>query len=261
MSVKNFFFFLWVLALLFSSCYKDHQVVHFASTEDSLHIILPLYAFPTDDEGKIWNAVAQAGYKVPITVIWGMSDTSDSAVYRNYLADLARAPYITLVAYVATGSGLRPAKEVKDKIKYYTENFDIQGIFLDEVNHVPEFDDYYKDIVSFARSFSDVHLVILNSSYAPPDYFARTGADVVVIFEDEASQWSNFNKQDYSHIPARKKAIIASGAWLKSNMEKIITQAVENNIGNVFVTNRGYDKLPGYWDKEVELVQEINTRE
>ncbi len=115
-----------------------------------------------------------------------MSDTSDAAVYRNYLAELARAPYITLVAYVATGSGQRPAKEVKDKIKYYAENFDIQGIFLDEVNHEPEFDDYYK--------------------------------------------------------------------------QRIITQAVENNIGNVFVTNRGYDKLPGYWDKEVELVQEINTR-
>ncbi len=249
---------LGIVILFVTSCFNPATQVH---TQDGqpLRILLPLYSFPTDDDGQYWYSVAKAGNELPITVIWGMSDTADAAVYQKWIPVLRYGKYIELLAYVATTGGTRDPDSVKYWVSYYARNFDIDGIFFDEVNHDDDKIAYYKDLVAYARSFDNVQKIILNSSYAPEYFCDTTGADAVVIFEDTRTAWSKFDLAAYQSSVPSKKAVIVSNVLLKSGMKAVIEQAVAGGVGYVYVTNRGYDKLPSYWNEEVDVVKSINV--
>ncbi len=253
--IKYFILVSYVVFIL-SSC--NRESIEVQGVQDSLRIILPLYSFPTDMHGEIWRTVAMVGDSVPIIVIWGINDTNDVGIYREYLSLLSKAKYIRLVSYVATANGTRPIEEVLQKIDYYVSNFNISGIFLDEVNNSEATLSYYKRIISYIHSFPDIHLVILNSSYATLDFITNTGADIVVIFEDDVSEWKHFNKQEYMQISPKYKAVIINNVWFRYRMKKLIEQAAKYKIGNVYISDREYDKLPSYWNDEVNIVHQIN---
>ncbi len=258
--MKTFFSLFILFVFLFSGCYRANDSLDIPEHSDSLKIILPLYSFPTDQNGQIWNRVASAGDIVPIIVIWGILDTADAPIYHNYLSILAESKLITLVSYVATSDAQRPVTQVKQEINYYASNFNISGIFFDEVNNENKALDYYRQIIDYARSFPNIKMIILNSSYAPPEFIANTRADMVVIFENFGADWKDFDKESYTNIPAENKAVIVSNVWTKRAMRQMIGDMVKYKIGNVYITDKPYDSLPSYWDEEVRLVYEVNKK-
>ena len=227
------------------------------SGENGVSLIIPLYSFPTDQNGEIWNSVFRASESVPIAVIWGLVDTANEPVYQQYVSHLHTSENISLYAYVATGSGQIPSEEVKEEIDYYVNHFDIDGIFFDEVSNESQYIAYYRDLVLYAKKYPEIRKVILNSSYAPPDFLERTGADILIIFENYGSEWNDFSKEDYISLPANRKAVIVHSVSSVSQMKEIISDAVMNKIGYVYVTDRGYDELPSYWNEEVNYIEEI----
>ncbi len=258
--MKKAFFFGFMLIMLFFSCKKSSITEHFANPGDSLHLLVPLYSFPTDNGGKYWQNVGQAANRIPIAVIWGLLDTTDQDIYRQWLPVLRQGKYARLYAYVATNDGLRPMDTVEAKVRYYATNFDIDGIFFDEVSNDSSKISYYKALVQYAKSFDRVKKVILNSPYSPPWFADSTGADIVIIFENYARYWDEFNKSEYLNLSPERKAVIINEVITRSKMIDLVNDCVRYNIGYIYVTNTDYDKLPRYWDDLVSAVAQVNQR-
>ncbi len=259
--MKKALIFTFAIIILLFSCKKSSITEHFANPDDSLHLLVPLYSFPTDNGGQYWKSVGQAANSVPIAIVWGLSDTSDQGIYKQWLPVLRQGKYAKLYAYVATTDGQRPIDSVKARVRYYATNFDIDGIFFDEVNSSESKIAYYKALVQYAKSFEVVKKVILNSSYCPAWFADSTGADIVLIFENYAKYWDEFDKAEYSNLSPERKAVIISEVRTRSRMFDLINDCVRNNIGYVYITNTDYDKLPTYWDDLVQAVKLVNQRQ
>ncbi len=255
--MRKKFFQLVIFLLVFGSCFNS-GTEEISVQAKPLRILVPLYSYPTDKNGEYWQKTAQAGNEVPVCVIWGIIGNVDTGFYRQWLEELRTGQNVKLLAYVATTNAERNPDSIKAKVKFYAENFDIDGIFFDEVNSSKDKTGYYKDLTDYAKSFSNIETVILNSPYAPPEFATITGADAVLFYENTSKYWNDFDWEAYSSLPSEKKAAIISGVWLKSKMKKIIEEAAARGFGYVFVTNRGYDKLPTYWEEEVEVIKSLN---
>ncbi len=240
-------------SFLFVSCSSN-----FESENNKISLIVPLYSFPTDENGEIWNAVFTASQSVPIAVIWGLVDTADEPIYKQYTDYLQSSENISLYAYIATNSGQRSSAKVKKEVDYYVNHFNIDGIFFDEVSSEDEYIPYYKNLIRYAKGYSKIKKVILNSSYAPSDFLKDTGADILVIFENYGYEWDNFSKKDYISLSSDQKAIIVHSVSSSSQMKSIIADALTNHIGYVYVTDKEYDELPSYWTEEVNFIKQIN---
>ncbi len=258
--MKNASFTVFLLITLFFSCKKSSITEHFANPNDSLHLLVPLYSFPTDNNGQYWQNVGQAAKRIPIAVIWGLNDTADQDIYRQWLPVLRQGKHARLYAYVATNDGLTPMDSLRAKVRYYATNFDIDGIFFDEVSNENSKISYYKTLVQYAKSFGKVKSVILNSPYCPPWFADSTGADIVLIFENYAKYWDEFDKESYLNLAPGRKAVIINGVYRVSKMVDLVNDCVRYNIGYIYVTNTGYDKLPRYWDALVSAVAQVNQR-
>lgn len=251
---------LLVLSMFLISCHKNTVIEHFTNPEDTLHLLIPLYSFPTDNNSEYWQAVADAGQKIPIAVIWGMGDTSDSPIYEQWILKLRKSPYIRLYAYVATNDGLADINQVKDEVRYYASHFDIDGFFFDEVSHNTNKLHYYKGLIKYTRSFKAVKKIILNSPYCQPWFADSTGADIVLIFENKFHHWKDFDKDSYLGLKTNRKAVIIHHVLLRSNMIDLVNECVRYNIGYIYITDKEYDKLPGYWELLVNTVFSVNKK-
>jgi hypothetical protein len=162
---------------------------------------------------------------------------------------------------VATADATVPMDTIKWQINYFVRNFKIDGFFFDEVSNDWSDFAYYQNIIAYARLFSKVRTVILNSPYASPAFVDSTSADAVVIFENFGRYWKDFNVNKYKSLKTSKKAIIVHSVWRKTTMKLIIRDAIVGNIGYVFVTDKDYSRLPSYWADEVSFIQKVNTND
>ncbi len=259
--MKNTIKLILIVTVVLLSCHKNYVIEHFTNPDDTLHLLIPLYSFPTDNNSEYWQEVADAGKKIPIAVVWGMGDTSDSPIYEQWMSKLRKSPYIRLYAYIATNDGQANINQVKDEVRYYASHFDIDGIFFDEVNHSTSKLAYYKELIRFTRNFKAVKKVILNSPYCQPWFADSTGADIVLIFENRFRYWKDFDKDSYSGLKTNTKAVIIHHVLLSSNMINLVNECVGENIGYIFITDKEYDKLPGYWQLLVNTVSSVNDGE
>ncbi len=256
--MQRVIYFLLFSILLFS-CHRNETIPHFQNPEDSLVLLVPLYSFPTDNNGQYWTQVREAADLVPVSVIWGLIDTADQQVYKQWTGKLKQARHIQLLAYIATAGATQPIDTIKWQVDYYVHNFPVDGIFFDEVSNDWSDFQYYQEIIAYAHSYSQLKTVILNSPYADPSFVGSTSADAVVIFENYGRYWDDFDFAGYKYLPSSTKAAIAHSVMFRSKMQAILQDAVLNNIGYVFVTDKDYSKLPSYWDDEVDFVHKINT--
>jgi len=225
-------------------------------TGSGAQLLIPLYSCPSDEDGSLWKAVEEAASDVKITVIWGIICEEDD--YRSALEALGAAG-VSRLAYVATSDSSRPMKEVKARVDFYSR-FPIDGIFFDEVSNERPAWDYNERIIEYAWSLAKVSTVIINSPYADEDFVRAMPADAVVVFENPFSDWREFSVSEYTGIsPSRMAALIhhTPASALKDALEL----AGKRGIGYVYVTDRGWDLLPSYFQKEVDLLLTLSSGE
>ncbi len=254
---------LWIAAMAlftFQSCKKTSPDTS-PDIKPKLRILVPLYSYPTDDNGQIWKSAAAAADKIPLSVIWGMiGDTGQTEIefYRQWLDTLRKGRRMELLAYVATTDGNRPIDSVKALIDYYVMHFDIDGIFLDEVNGSPSRYAHYRAIVQYVKRFQALKKVILNAPYASSELVDSTGADAVLFYENEWEYWDVFDWEDYQALDRENKAALVSDVFSEENMKRVLDEALARDFGYIYVTDTTYDYLPSYWNEEVNYVKQIN---
>ena len=229
-----------------------------------LRILVPLYSYPSwyAPAAYVWDDIAAAGSLAPITAIINPNSGPDggppNSDYEHGLAEL-RAAGVSLLGYVATGYGARPAAEVKTDIDLYDAYFDVDGIFLDEADNTTNGLAYYADLYAYVHSRSNLHDVVINPGIGTAEeYITAPAADTAVIFEVGAG-WTNHVTAAYvSNYPPQRFSVLLYGIADEPAMRAYIDLAVRRNVGYVYVTDDAganpWDTLPSYWTPLVDYV-------
>lgn len=234
-----------------------------------LRILVPLYAYPAwwDAAHYVWDDVAAAGSRVPITAIINPDNGPAGAPpNRDFVIGMTalRQAGVTMIGYVYTSYGARTLAAVKADIDLYSSSYGVQGIFLDEVSTSSGQLAYYAELYAYIKAKPNLPIVITNPGTRTPEtHVARPVTDTTVIFED-GTGWAGYVPDAYvARYPASRFAVLLHDIATPAAMRASVDLAVRRNVGYVYATNDGlpdpWDSLPSYWTDLVACVSAYRT--
>ena len=234
-----------------------------------LGLLIPAYFYPAGPGLKQWEGLIEAAARVPIVAVVNPASGPGETMNSDYGSIVRRAARrnVVVLGYVGTNYAQRPLVEVQadvDRwIRFYPE---IRGIFFDaqasDANHV----DYYSQLRAYARKKIGGALVVTNPGTLCDEAFAaRPASDVLCIFE-VSSGFENFRLPRWAdrHPPGLFAALPHQVAT-PERMKDYIQVASTRGFGLIYVTDaktpNPWERLPSYWDAEVEAVSKVNSGE
>ncbi|WP_457568981.1 spherulation-specific family 4 protein [Desulfurobacterium sp.] len=215
-------------------------------------VIIPAYFYPTDAD---WNKVFSIPSELsPIVILdpdaEGGPGSEEDPLYTQLIERLNEKKFLP-IGYVYTTYAQRNLDDVKADIDTWLELYPgIKGFFIDEVtNDNDTYDiDYYRAVYSYIKSKGN-YFVVLNPGTRPPDdYFSF--ADNVVVLENSYDVFKTYGCT--SNFPEKSSCIIYGAS--ESDMENVTASA---DVSYLYVTDDNddfpFDRLPVYWDKEIEI--------
>jgi hypothetical protein len=231
-----------------------------------MRLWVPAYFYPSGPGLRHWDRLIASAKSVPIVVIVNPASGPGDHVDTNFAAVLPRARKagITLVGYVGTQYTRKPLERVKAEVQTFLRFYpDIQGFHFDEQSSDARGVDYYAELYRNVRELIPGALVVTNpGTSCDAGYAARPAADAICLFENERGFDSFLPAPSLTRFPGSRFCIQAHNVATEAQMKKAVRRAAAMKLGYVFVTDdvgpNPYDRLPAYWDAEVEAVREIN---
>jgi len=218
-----------------------------------INLLIPLYSCPSDQNGEIWRKVLKIPKTITTVVIWGIICDNDN--YTFAIKKLKKNGILN-IAYISTDSGKKSIKVIKEKIDFYCK-FPIDGYFFDEVSSNINLLSFYKKILNYAKKKGNFQLTVINSPYANVEFLKKLDPKISIIYENSFNELKNFNINKYKSFPSEKIAIL-----LHHTTEKFLKYSIKfakkNKIGWIYITNRDWDKLPTYFNLEVQYINLYN---
>jgi hypothetical protein len=282
--VYRYFKYIFLALILYNMSF-----LYAVESNKLMGLVIPLYSYPTDQQagiGGIWDAVADAGENIPITVVMGAVVPHDDPIGMpndDYIEGLEKlhSSGIEVLAYVSTDKGQRDIDIVKSEIYDYAVYFDIDGIFLDEgvatdeialytLEERNQIMAYYEEVSAYVKSFDKLKKLMLNVSYIVKEDILdlrMENIDDFVVFENYIDEWDTFEPSQYEDLDYRRLHIIVHGDnnssgehYIDSSiMKDRIKESAENNIVNVYFTDKEFHSLPSFWYDEVATIQAYNN--
>lgn len=233
-------------------------------------VLFPFYIYPNHwDESYQWKRLKDTHQNTEIWVIINPDDGPGDSINPDYEIGLSliNIKGIKIFCYIPTNYGKRDLDKVKEDVEKYLKfykNYNLFGIFYDEVNNSSESIQYYKEIYNYAKK-RGFKWVILNPGISIDEEFLKEKiGDTIVIFEDN---YSNFLKHKFpEYVKNYPRSRFAVLVYDVKNFEK--TKIVINksdNIGFIYCTDDSepnpWDTLPSYWDSFIELFYEPKIRD
>ncbi len=231
-----------------------------------MRIWIPAYFYPFGPGLREWNRLIAAAKNAPIVAIVNPASGPGDHVDTNFAAVLPRAKKsgVTLVGYVSTQYARKPLDRVKREIEDFLRFYpDITGFHFDEQSPHAHDVPYYIDLYKYVHQRIPGSLVVTNpGSLCAVEYAAAPASDVICLFEREKG-FAEFQPPDWASRFAGSRFCVQSHAVAGEDaMNRSLQRAAQLKIGYVFVTDdvlpNPYDRLPSYWDAEVEAVRQIN---
>jgi hypothetical protein len=147
--------------------------------------IVPLYTFPTHRSWHDLVAARAAHPDVPVVAIINPASGPGTAKIPAYVSGIPRlkAGGVTVIGYVATGYGDRPADAVEAAIdRYHAWYPDLDGIFLDEMSDDASDAPYYAALTGHVKALGMTLVVGNPGTEVPPGLVEAV--DVVLVYED-----------------------------------------------------------------------------
>ncbi len=95
-----------------------------------------------------------------------------------------------------------------------------------------------------------------------PIYAVRPAADAICLFENERGFDQLRLPAWTARFPGSKFCVQSHNVATEAQMKRSLRRAAQLKIGYIFITDdvlpNPYDRLPSYWDAEVEAVRQIN---
>lgn len=231
-----------------------------------MKIWLPAYYYPFGPGLREWNRLIAAAKVAPIVAIVNPASGPGDHVDTNFAAVLPRARKagVTLVGYIGTQYARKPLDRVKREIEDFLRFYpDITGFHFDEQSPNARDVAYYVDLYKYVHNRIPGSLVVTNpGSLCAVEYAAAPASDVICLFERERG-FAEFQPPDWaSRFSGSRFCVQSHAVATEDAMIRSINRAAQLKIGYVFVTDdvlpNPYDRLPSYWDAEVEAVRRIN---
>lgn len=245
-----------------------------AARAQELKIIVPAYFYPGGAGAGDWQRLNAAAQKVALWVIINPADGPgrqtgpvSSAAYKAL-----RAAHGKTLAYVDTSYARRPLDRVLKDIDRWLALYPGQadGFFLDQIPYddAPTHLDYLARVYRYIKGKSRKFLVMGNPGTNTREaYLKRPVCDAIMTFENFAAEYPNYQPDAWAvrYRPDRFAHILHSAPPSEEALQEAIQTMQARRAGWLFITDAVYSKahpnpynrLPTYWEKEVEAVQKL----
>lgn len=230
----------------------------------ALNVLVPAYFYPV--AGSPWDRLTQtAGLHPgrvgaigdPFNGPGPSFDPTYDAAFRAFRAAGGR-----LIGYVYTSYGNRSAALVKADIDSWYSWYELDGIFLDEMDNVPgAHESYYLDLADHVRMHQAQAWIVGNpgSSTSPGYLFQGSSAvtSALCIYEGGSGflAWQN---DPWTEAYARRHFYALPYNTGGAGWQAAVDHAWSNHCGLVYVTDdvlpNPWDTLPAYFESMVQYV-------
>jgi hypothetical protein len=232
-----------------------------------LRLLVPAYFYPAAEGLAQWDRLLESPDPTAVVVIANPDSGPGKVADPNFVEviDRARRKGFMVIGYVSTQYAARPIGEVKDDIDRWLRFYPgIQGMFFDEQASEADRITYYVALYGYARKERGLALVINNpGTSCAEEYLVRPAADVECLVES-GKEFSTFHPPTWARgYPAARFA----GSIFKNDdpvkMKQVVRDMVAKKVGYCYITDgkepNPWNRLPRYWEAEVEAVQQVNT--
>lgn len=231
-----------------------------AQTSSAIHlddektgILIPLYRHP----GPTWDILIQAKHAHPHVPIIAIINPDNGPGFWDptYVLGIKKlqSSGISSLGYVYTRYGTRDLSEITNEIDTYKNWYGVNGIFFDEMAHVPGKEDYYLHLSNYAKSIGLNFTVGNPGKDISPSYIGTV--DNIVIYEhsglptvESLKGWhTKFSKSNFSILP-----------YGVDKLDKKFVRSASHYVGLIYITDQTlpnpWYSLTTYFDQLVSMV-------
>ena len=244
------------------------QTRHIEKMKSSrLRILVPAYFAPRGNGLADWDKLLGASDRIPIVAILAPAVGPGKRPDPDYVKLLKRAEKtgIVLIGYIHSSYTKRSIQDLKADVDTWIRFYPgIQGIFVDEQSARREHVTYYGELRRYVREVRGLKLMVSNPGLVcSREFFSRHASDVICIYENHEA-FGKIPLPDWAAThPSVDVLLLPHNVGLPEQMAEWIALAVEKKFRYIYVTddtgNNPWDRLPVYWDKEVDAVQRVNN--
>lgn len=235
---------------------------------EALGLLVPAY-FDPGSNATNWNSLAAAAQRVPLVAIMNPNNgpsTSAKASYARAITNVQAAGG-QVIGYIYSSYTRRPLIELETDIDRYLSFYKIDGFFVDEMTNdsVAAHLSYYEELYRYIKSKNPSYRVMGNPGINTLSiYMERPVADALVTFESNAG-YPSYRPDVWTQTPpVGRFAHLLYAVSTAETMTNYVQLARQRNAGYVYVTDDGgtnpWDTLPGYWEKEISLIEQSNLQ-
>jgi hypothetical protein len=169
------------------------------------------------------------------------------------VAKQAEAAGETILGYISTIDGQRPASQVETEVRNYKAWYGVTNIFLDRVSGESQQLAYYQQLVNYIHQFDAGSSVWLNPGDFPDQQYMSIG-NVVMVFEGTYSQYLTLQVPSWVYSYPASRFAHTIYATSGADLTNALKLAASRRGGHVYVTDGSganpYGGLPSYWSRE-----------
>ncbi len=236
-----------------------------------LQMLVPAYFLQDEANASKWKRLFDAGRRVRITAVLNVNSGPGTKKDEAFVRTIAEAKrnQVHVIGYVPTDYGNRQEQKILADIAAWYEFYpEIDGIFLDgQAKDSSKLPVYLRIRQALKTAHRSAVLISNPGLVCESPYFTESAIDTASIFE----QPRDFEKFKFPDQPAWKTLARNRFAALPYNvgepsvMKKYLTHAVKCGLGTIYVTDASgdhrWERLPDYWEEEVEAVYRINQHQ
>jgi hypothetical protein len=227
---------------------------------------VPAYFYPADVGLAEWYRLLDSAEAAATVVIANPASGPGKEADPNYVQVFKRArdKGVVVLGYVSTKYGKRPLPDVKGEVDRWVELYPgVQGIFFDEQESDADQLLYYAALYEYVHKDRGLSLVVGNpGTVCAEGYLSRPAADVVCMVETRKDVSAYRRPPWTDHYPPGRFAGLAAHVKTAEQMKQALRVMADARIGYCYVTDgegaNPWDRLPRYWDEEVDAVKQAN---
>lgn len=217
-----------------------------------LQLVVPAYFYSSSTWAQAADSKPPPGNVILDISGLGAGDAPDA--HFEALVRQMKAKGITILGYISTVDGQRPAAQVETEVRNYKAWYGVTDIFLDRVSGAEPQAAYYRQLVSYIHQFDAGSSVWLNPGEYPDQDYMSIG-DVVMVFEGTYDQYLSLQVPGWAGKYPASRFAHTIYATPGQDLAHAFQLAASRRAGHVYVTDGSgsnpYDGLPSYWSSEV----------
>lgn len=234
-----------------------------------IRALVPAYFDPVGNGLFEWERLIHAAQRIAIVAIANPNSGPGEAPDEGYRTIISRAMDvgITIVGYVATNYGQRPISQVNADVDRWVQYYpQVAGIFFDEQSSSDDAVPHYTELFAWARSRIVNGMIIGNPGTIPSErYTSDARADVECLFESDHG-FDTFAPPNWTYEYPDRFCVLPFGVLSTETMERYVSKSMQQGVGTLYITDdvstddlpNQWDRLPRYWDEEVEALTHFN---